>query len=518
MALLPKIRKVKEDKKGLSGTDSSDNKKKGNRLSVLYNSMRGPKRREPKDPNSTDNDYGKLPRTSETQDAKSLRLLEEKMCADPKKLLAERVKELRKVKDPDSPQICTDVREDFPLFEFVCEVSLRRKSENFCPYISWSHPPLRVLEGDRLAAITLNIPTFCFPDMDIVEPVKKMKTETYCFVFTDLQAQNKFGYCRRFLPASKSDPPEKRFPVVYCMVTKLRSFETFSKIFDHVVKLRDFSSAGAYSFLKALIEQNAPKPGKSITVKYINPKIGNLVDVHVERVTAGKRFEHVDLAYVLTKLGSKLLVEIFINLLVERKLLFVAESLSDLTTIIHSIMQLLYPLEWQGIYIPVLPKEILDATSSPVPFVIGILKGHAKTLDEEALDDECNLVYIADKRIVKRPNFTDIPFNKKFRKKFLQDLKLYKAKLVKSESTAEHTVQIGDMFYQFMRTIIGHYSDHVTFDEAGESDIDLTSFSDAAGDHSEFVWQISKTQMFSSFVQGLTPDSKNVFNQKAEEG
>ena len=100
----------------------------------------------------TDSDCGKLPRTSETQDAKTLRLLEEEMCDDPKKLLAERVKELRKVRDPDSPQISADVREDFPLFEFVCEVSLRRKSENFCPYISWSHPPLRVLEGDRLAA------------------------------------------------------------------------------------------------------------------------------------------------------------------------------------------------------------------------------------------------------------------------------------------------------------------------------------------------------------------------------
>ena len=37
-----------------------------------------------------------------------------------------------------------------------------------------------------------------------------------------------------------------------------------------------------------MIEQNAPKPGKSVTVKYINPKIGNLVDIHIERVTAGK--------------------------------------------------------------------------------------------------------------------------------------------------------------------------------------------------------------------------------------
>ena len=89
---------------------------------------------------------------------------------------------------------------------------------------------------------------------------------------------------------------------------------------------------------------------------------------------------------------------------------------------------------------------------------------------------------------------------------------------MKAESTAEHTVQIGDMFYQFMRTTIGHYNDHVTFDEAGESDLDLTSFSDAAGDHSEFVWQISKTQMFSSFIQGLTPESRNVFDQIDEEG
>ena len=34
-----------------------------------------------------------------------------------------------------------------------------------------------------------SLPMFCFPDIDLVEVAKKMKTETYCFVFTDLQAQ-----------------------------------------------------------------------------------------------------------------------------------------------------------------------------------------------------------------------------------------------------------------------------------------------------------------------------------------
>ncbi len=125
-------------------------------------------------------------------------------------------------------------------------------------------------------------------------------------------------------------------------------------------------------------------------------------------------------------------------------------------------------------------------------------------------------MYIAEKRIEKRPNFTDIPFNKKSRKRLLNDLKLYKARLSKTgENTPSQTVEIGDMFFQFMSSIIGHYADHVTFNEAGESDLDQTSFSDAAGVHGEFVWQISKTQLFNSFIQSLTPESKNPFVEES---
>ena len=48
-------------------------------------------------------------------------------------------------------------------------------------------------------------------------------------------------------------------------------------------------NAGAYSFLKALIEQQAPRPGKSIDVKFINTKLGDLDSVEVRRTTAGTR-------------------------------------------------------------------------------------------------------------------------------------------------------------------------------------------------------------------------------------
>ena len=109
------------------------------------------------------------------------------------------------------------------------------------------------------------------------------------------------------------------------------------------------------------------------------------------------------------------------------------------------------------------------------------------------------------------------------RKKFLHELKAYKAKITKNSSSngpdriAEQTAEIGDMFFEFVRTIIGHYSDHVTFD-TGESDIDLTEFSDSAGIHSEFAWHVSRTQMFSGFVQGLTEETRNPFLDPPDAG
>ena len=40
-----------------------------------------------------------------------------------------------------------------------------------------------------------------------------------------------------------------------------------------VVELRNYNSAGAYAFLKALIEEKAPKAGLTLSIQYINPQV-----------------------------------------------------------------------------------------------------------------------------------------------------------------------------------------------------------------------------------------------------
>lgn len=38
----------------------------------------------------------------------------------------------------------------------------------------------------------------------------------------------------------------------------------------------------------------------------------------------------------------------------------------------HSITYLIYPLYWQGVFIPVLPARLMACLQAPVPYIMGI--------------------------------------------------------------------------------------------------------------------------------------------------
>ena len=74
---------------------------------------------------------------------------------------------------------------------------------------------------------------------------------------------------------------------------------------------------------------------------------------------------------------SNILV-IWANLLEEGKVVLASsnsETISLLTPISEALLSLLFPLEWQGIYVPVLPNHdsVLDVLEAPVPYLIGLV-------------------------------------------------------------------------------------------------------------------------------------------------
>jgi DENN domain-containing protein 5 len=60
------------------------------------------------------------------------------------------------------------------------------------------------------------------------------------------------------------------------------------------------------------------------------------------------------------------------TLLKEGHVVLVSKFHSLLTPVAEALLSLLYPLQWHGLYIPVLPSDMYDVMDAPIPFLLGI--------------------------------------------------------------------------------------------------------------------------------------------------
>ena len=60
-------------------------------------------------------------------------------------------------------------------------------------------------------------------------------------------------------------------------------------------------------------------------------------------------------------------------LLLERSVLVVGETSEEVTACATALLELLEPYKWASAFMPLLPAEMLDFVSSPVPFIAGMI-------------------------------------------------------------------------------------------------------------------------------------------------
>ncbi|XP_050753052.1 DENN domain-containing protein 2B isoform X2 [Gymnogyps californianus] len=220
------------------------------------------------------------------------------------------------------------------LFEYFVVVSLKKKpSKNtYLPEVTYQFPKLeRPTKQMREAEERLKaIPQFCFPDAKDWLPVSEYNSETFSFMLTGEDGSRRFGYCRRLLPSGKGP----RLPEVYCVISRLGCFDLFSKILDEVERRRGISAALVYPFMRSLMESPFPAPGKTIKVKTFLPGAGN--EVIELRRPMDSRLEHVDFECLFKCLSVRQIIRIFASLLLERRVIFVADKLrSILGSLLH---------------------------------------------------------------------------------------------------------------------------------------------------------------------------------------
>ena len=283
------------------------------------------------------------------------------------------------------------------MFEFVIVVGLtkNRKTNNYEPSISYRFPPMNEKgEGTFLSSV----PQFCFPDASLwkpaaLKPSHNHLSETYSFVLTDEFGVKKFGYCRRILPKGKD------LPEVYCIISPLGCFSLYSSILDHVETERARPSALVYAFLRSVISSPLPLPGKSVTIKSIFSESKEGVgELTLFRPQESSRLEHVNFSKLICCLGVKLTLQLFAAALLERRIIFVAEQLSLLSSCCHALVALLYPFSWQHVFVPILPEAMVHICCSPSPYIVGLLPSSIDTVLQFGEEMEEALIFSLDDR------------------------------------------------------------------------------------------------------------------------
>ena len=76
--------------------------------------------------------------------------------------------------------------------------------------------------------------------------------------------------------------------------------------------------------------------------------------------------------YLFLSLSHENILSLFSFIATETKVLFISSSYNVLVSVMETFIALLFPFSWQCVYMPLLPRALLDYTSAPVPFMAGI--------------------------------------------------------------------------------------------------------------------------------------------------
>jgi hypothetical protein len=188
---------------------------------------------------------------------------------------------------------------------------------------------------------------------------------------------------------------------VTCLISPLGCFSLYAKILDHIEARRQVSTAAVFTFLKAIVANPFPKPGRSVEVRAISARGGGMETVKFTR-PLDSRLEHVNLSLLFTTLSPRKIIQIFSSVLMERRIILCSSNLNLLTGCAHALLALLYPFEWQHVFIPILPGALIDFCCSPLPYIIGMNPSLIPSLDQMDTMEEALVVDLDKKKFAKK--------------------------------------------------------------------------------------------------------------------
>uniref|UniRef100_G3UFY5 DENN domain containing 2B n=1 Tax=Loxodonta africana TaxID=9785 RepID=G3UFY5_LOXAF len=413
------------------------------------------------------------------------------------------------------------------LFEYFVVVSLKKKpSRNtYLPEVSYQFPKLdRPTKQMREAEERLKaIPQFCFPDAKDWLPVSEYSSETFSFMLGE-DGSRRFGYCRRLLEVGKGSA-----------LLPLTSFVSHHSAFSFFGAQKDEWKGRGMATRTPVLPFQRYLRTESWNAEVLpfyglenDDRLWGLASMVLElRRPMDSRLEHVDFECLFTCLSVRQLIRIFASLLLERRVIFVADKLSTLSSCSHAVVALLYPFSWQHTFIPVLPASMIDIVCCPTPFLVGLLSSSLPKLKELPVE-EALMVNLGSDRFIRQMDDEDTLLPRKLQAALEQALER-KNELISQDSDSDSDDEcntlnglVSEVFIRFFVETVGHYSLFLTQSEKGERAFQREAFRKSVASKSirRFLEVFMESQMFAGFIQDRELRkcrAKGLFEQRVEQ-
>ncbi|XP_076265054.1 DENN domain-containing protein 1A-like isoform X2 [Rhynchophorus ferrugineus] len=354
-------------------------------------------------------------------------------------------------------------------FECFCEVV--PPSENKEAWIIQQYPD-KYKDQDSLKSV----PQFAYP-----YKFENTVIQHYSFVLTDLEGKWTFGFCRH-------DPKSETAIVILSYLPWHQAFYKFldtTAVLMHSSRTEDLSE-----FLSTVYNTKIVEPGKEFAISFNRGQSTFIVDVpRPFQLPSIPENRNLTEYYNAVDINNMMLI--FASMLYERRIIFTSKQLKRLSACVQSANDIIYPMIWQHIFIPVLPQSLVECLLAPMPFLIGVPEDVFKKVIRSEIGDV--VVLDADSNTVDTP-FDDL-------NNLPQDVITSLRKQLRNKSAV-----LGDgvsrAFLRALVQLIGGYRDALKFQAGQKVTFDEERFIETRPVSLQpFLRKMLQLQIFQQFIE-----------------
>ncbi|XP_073955417.1 DENN domain-containing protein 1A isoform X3 [Choristoneura fumiferana] len=351
------------------------------------------------------------------------------------------------------------------LYELFCEVSPGDHMRE--PYIVRKYP-----ESYKNEEELRNVPKFTFPCQ-----LDNTFVQHYSFVLTSVDSKYTFCFCRY-------DPKANTTLV---LLSYLPWHDTFYKLLNSISNLLNSPQKGELnSFLEAC---RIRPPMDGHTIKFTSDAGTTVLTCQSPDPRRLPSIpENCNLTEYFSAVDTKCMAGLWAALLHERRVAIVASKPSRLSACVQAANATLFPMSWQHIFIPILPKHLVDYLLAPMPFLIGVPASVMETVRMSEIGDV--VILDVDANELRSP---------------FQDLESLPPDLITSLKKAlSDKNALGDAvsraFLRALVCLIGGYRDAIRIEKGQQITFNPEAFVRTRKNMQPFLRKILQSQIFQQFI------------------